>query len=106
MKSVLVWILVAVNGLLLVSLVGRFTHGDVASAQAQMAPQRRVSTYTMAPMELSTGQTGIICIIDENSGQMAAVSYNGRNALDVMPPIDLDRMAQQPGQNNYGGRRY
>src|SRR5665213_871446 len=100
MKSVLVWILVAVNGLLLISLVGRFTHGDVASAQ--VAPQRRISTYTMAPMELSAGQTGIICIIDENSGQMVAVSYNGRNALDVMPPIDLDRMAGQPPvQNNY-----
>ncbi|HEY1686534.1 MAG TPA: hypothetical protein VGG19_17355 [Tepidisphaeraceae bacterium] len=107
MRSPLVWVLVAVNGLLLANFVGRYTHGDVA--KAQMQPQRRVSSYMLAPLELPNGQTGVVCIIDENTGQMAAVSYNGRNALDVMPPMDLDRAAPPPASipnNPYGGRRF
>lgn len=93
MKSIMVWILAVANVFLLAALVGRFTHGD--SANAQVA-QRRVSDYLMMPMELSAGQTGIVCIIDENSGQMSAVAYNGRNGLDVMPPLDLHGRAMVP----------
>lgn len=98
MKSVLLWFLVVVNVLLLAAIVGRFTRGDVANAQIQ--PQHRVSDYLMAPTELSNGQAGIVCIIDENSGQMAAVAYNGRNGLDVMTPLDLERGAA-PGARGY-----
>jgi hypothetical protein len=113
MKSVLLWFLVAVNVVLLGSLVGRFTHGDLAKAQIQA--QRRVSDYLLVPAEEQTGQAGLVCIIDENTGQMAAVSYNGRNALDIMPTMDLERPnlpepnGANGGQlynNGLGGRRY
>lgn len=108
MKSVLTWFLVATNAILLTSLVGKFTHADVA--KAQMAPVRRVSDYLMTPVLQANGQAGIVCIVDENTGQMAAVSYNGRNAMVPMPPVDLERPAapgaNTNGYNPYNGRRY
>jgi hypothetical protein len=103
MRSVFLWFLVIANVLLLANLIGRFTQGDIATAQVQ--PQRRVSDYLLTPVELANGQTGVVCIIDENAGQMAAVAYDGRNSLDVMPPINLE--TPPPRRNNLnGGRGY
>ena len=90
MKSVITWFLVAANVLLLANLIGHFTRGNIA--QAQMQPMPRVSDYMMIPSELNNGQSGLVCIIDENAGQMSAVAYNGRGGLDSMPPIDLRRL--------------
>ncbi|HWB55078.1 MAG TPA: hypothetical protein VG722_12830 [Tepidisphaeraceae bacterium] len=104
MKTVLLGALVIVNVLLLVNLVSRLTRDDVAEAQAQQPP-RRISDYLLVPMEQSNGQSGLVCVIDENAGQMAAVAYNGRNGLDVMSPVNLVRPAP-PRANYNNGRGY
>jgi hypothetical protein len=103
MKSILLWFLVIANVLLLANLIERFTRGDIAAAQAP--PPQRISDYLLVPVEQPSGQSGLVCVIDENAGQMAAVAYNGRNGLDVMSPINLERAAA-PRSNNYNGRGY
>ena len=53
----------------------------------------------MSDGELSTdvlvvqADSGVVYLIDQTNGQLSAMSYDpSRSKLDVMPPIDLNRV--------------
>jgi len=114
MKTTVLWALVVLNALLLASFLGRITRDNTAAAQP--APQggaqalgRRPGDYLMIPGEVPGGNTALVYIVDTTNGWLGAIAYDDtRNAIDVMPRIDLNRAFESalqranpaPGANN------
>lgn|SRR4029079_8055596 len=75
MKSTMLWALVALNALLLVTFLGRFTPGNTAVA-AQNAGTRRPGEYAMIPGEVTGGSAGVVYILDTTNGWLTAATYD------------------------------
>jgi hypothetical protein len=87
MKSTVVWALAALNVLLLAMFVWRMTGETTAVAQAA-----RPGDYLMIPGEVLGGNNAVVYVIDQDSRQLSAMSYDDSNKkLVTMPPINLDR---------------
>jgi hypothetical protein len=93
MKATMLWALVVVNVALLVVFLGRVTHENAAMAQPVAAAAARPGDYLMVPGEIPGGNAGIVYVVDTTNGWLGAMAYDDtRNALDVMPRIELDRV--------------
>ena len=104
MKTTVVWALVVLNGLLLVSFVGRVSgvgagesaalaQNPPAGAGAVNQPPRRPGEYILIPGEITGGSSAVVYMLDINNRQLGAMSYDDtQRNLNVMPPIDLDRV--------------
>ena len=84
-KSKFVWALLALNVLLAAALLGQWLRPN--AAQAQVA---RPSDYILIPATVQGLQQEVIYIIDTQSGQLSARTFDGRQFVD-MKPIDLKR---------------
>ena len=100
MKSKVIWALVALNVLLLVTLVFRQN-----TATAQPAGLRR-GQYVMISGEVQGGTSGIVYILDEANHMLAARTYdeNKKQFFD-MAPIPLDRVFQNAAAAPAAGGR-
>ena len=122
MKSTVLWALVVVNGLLLVSFVGRVTGvgtGESAAlaqnppaggaAATGNQPPRRPGEYILIPGEITGGSGAVVYMLDINNRQLGAMSYDDtQRNLNVMPPIELDRVFEAANATvppNNGGTR-
>jgi hypothetical protein len=87
-KSVALWALIALNAVLLVMFVSRMTKPNIAAAQVG-----RPGDYLMIPGSVVGGVNDVVYILDQNSHQLSAMSYDpSSNGLVTMkPPRDLDR---------------
>lgn len=88
MKSTVLWILVALNAILLFLFAGQFNR--LSTAQAQF---RRPSDYLMIPGQLNTGPPSLVYIVDTTNGRLGALAYDdSSHTLMTMPAIDLNRI--------------
>ncbi len=100
MKSTAVWALAALNGLLLIVLVMRFTGENTAVAQ-----MGRPGDYLMIPGEVLGGNNAVVYILDQTSHQLSAMSYDdAMRRLDTMPPLNLDRVFSELNPPNSNRR--
>jgi hypothetical protein len=84
MKSAALWGLGALNVILAIVLINRFTPENRAYGQA------RPSDYLMVPGQLQGVSTGVVFMVDTTKAELSAMSYDdGQNRLDPMPKIDL-----------------
>lgn len=100
MRSKAVWALVALNVLLLTTLVGQWLKPNAAFAQAQLP---RPSDYILIPGAVQGSPADIVYVIDTVNGLLSARMYDGQSLQD-MAPIPLAKYFQQQGPNP-GGRR-
>jgi hypothetical protein len=101
MKSTAVWALAALNVMLLVLLVWRGTGDNAAMAQGAGRP----GDYLMIPGEVLGGTDAVVYVADQSSHQLSAMQYDdSMHKLNVMPPMNLDRVFNEVG-GNAGGRR-
>jgi hypothetical protein len=104
MKSATVWILAAVNALLLVTFVSRHMGDNNAMAQVT----RRPPEYVMIPGEISGVSSEVIFVVDTANGELGGFSYdNNTLRLDAMSTVDIGRIFEQaangaatPARNN------
>jgi len=101
MRSKLVWALVALNALLLTTLVGQWLKPN--AAVAQFAPQARPSDYLIVPGTVQGSPNEVLFILDTQNALLSARMFDGQNFQD-MSPIALNRIFGTHNQNR-GGRR-
>lgn len=99
MRSKAVWTLVALNLLLLCTLVGQWLRPNAANAQVGQIP--RPSDYMMIPGVVQGSPTDLVYVIDTQNHLLSARLFDGQRFQD-MAPIPLDRIF---GGGNAGGRR-
>jgi hypothetical protein len=100
MRSKAVWALIALNALLLSTLIGQWLKPNAAVAQQQIP---RPSDYILIPGVVQGSPADIVYVIDTQNGLLSARMYDGQ-ALQDMAPIPLAKYFQQGGPNQ-GGRR-
>lgn len=102
MKSKLVWALVALNALLLATLVGQWFKPN--AAVAQFAPQQaRPSDYLIVPGSIQGTQNELLYIVDTQNGLLSARLFDGQTFQD-MAPIQLNRIFGNTNQGRGRGR--
>ena len=89
MKSKLVWALVALNAVLLTTLVGQWLRPN--QAVAQFAPQARPSDYLIVPGTVQGSPNEVLFIVDTQNGLLSARLFDGQFFQD-MAPIQLSRV--------------
>lgn len=99
MKSKLVWALVALNAVLLVSLIGQWLKPNAAVAQAAARP----SDYIIVPGSVQSSPSQVIYMVDTANSMLSARQFDGKQFQD-MRPIDLRRVFNQMGANPPPGR--
>jgi hypothetical protein len=93
-----VWVLAAVNCLLLTTLLMQWFKPTMAYGQAGAAG--RASDYIMIPGQIVGGNSSLVYIIDTQNGLLSARTYDGRAIQDKTPAIDLDRvLGRNAGRN-------
>jgi hypothetical protein len=97
MPSRLVWALVALNALLLATLVGQWLRPTTAVAQIP-----RASDYLMIPGTIQASPNDLVYIIDEANGLLTARFFDGQLIQDMGAPIDLNRLMNPPGGRRRG----
>ena len=86
MKNKVIWALAALNVLLALGLLTPL----VAPATAQSA---RPGDYLLIPGEVVGGNSAVIWMIDSKNQQLSAMTVDeNRKQLDMMAPIDLQRL--------------
>jgi hypothetical protein len=91
MRSKVVWALVALNVVLLGSLVAQWLKPNAALAQAQVP---RPSDYILIPGSVQGNPAQVVYMIDTTNGWLSARTFTGQALLD-MPPISLNRYFNQ-----------
>jgi hypothetical protein len=87
-KSTVIWALVALNVILVLTLVSR-----PAIDQPALAQVNRPGDYLMIPGQVVGGTSAVVYVLDQTSHQLGAVSYDdSMGSLDTMPPLNLDRV--------------
>jgi hypothetical protein len=94
MKSTAIWALSALNVLLLVLLVAHTTGESTAIGQVG-----RPGDYLMIPGQVIGGNNAVVYVLDQNSHQLTAMSYDdSTKKMDTMAPVNIDRaMGAPPG---------
>lgn len=88
MKSRLVWALVALNVVLVATLVTRWMKPQTAiAAQAAARP----GDYLMVPAEVVGGSSTLIFVVDTSNNQLSGLAFD-QNNLAALPPLDLTRV--------------
>lgn len=105
MRSKLVWALVALNVVLVATLVARWTKPQTAMAQA--AGAARPGDYIMVPAEVQGGSSTLIYVVDTSNNQLSGIAFD-QEQLVALAPIDLTRVfdarAVGGGAGGRGGR--
>ena len=103
MKSTMLWALIALNVLLCVTFLSRFTPGNVAVAAQNAGGTRRPGEYAMIPGEITGGTAGVVYMVDTTNGLLTAASYDqtaGGGKLVSQAQINLTELfARGSGQN-------
>lgn len=86
MRSKAVWALLALNAVLLASLLGQYVRPNAAYAQVP-----RPSDYVMIPGDSVGASSGFVYIIDTQNGLLGVRAVDGGRIVDMTPPIDLSR---------------
>jgi len=97
-KSLALWALVILNAVLVLVLVGRHTPEN----QAQAAGGRvNPSDVLAVPGTLPGFPNGVVFLVDNNSGLLTAISYDGptNSVTWLNRPIDIARLANAAGGN-------
>ena len=97
MKSRLVWALVALNVVLVATLVTRWMKPQTAMAQAA-----RPGDYIMVPAEVVGGSSTLIFVIDTSNNQLSGMAFD-QNQLVALPPLDLTRVFNERAVGGAGG---
>jgi hypothetical protein len=93
-RNRLIWALAALNALLLVALTWKL--GGEPTAQAQAGGIR--GDFIMVPAKVSGANNGVIYMVDTRNMSLSAFIFDSnRKTLDVMDPIDLNRIMQAGG---------
>lgn len=99
MKSAALWGLGALNVVLAIVLINRFTPENRAYGQA------RPSDYLMVPGQLQGVPTGVVFMVDTTKGELSAMSYDDTSGrLDPMPKIDLAAVFKAGAGVGQGGK--
>lgn len=105
MRSKLVWALVALNVVLVATLVARWAKPQTAMAQA--AGAARPGDYIMVPAEVVGGSSTLIYVVDTSNNQLSGIAFD-QEQLVALAPIDLTRVfdarAVGGGAGGRGGR--
>lgn len=104
MKSTMLWALVALNVLLCVTFLSRFTPGNTAVAAQNAQNARRPGEYAMIPGEITGGSAGVVYIIDTTNGLLTAASYDqtaGGGKLVSQAQINLTEIFAQGAAQNH-----
>ncbi len=90
MKTVALWTLIAINAVLLAGFVSRMSRPNLAQAQVQSG---RPGDYLMIPGNIVGGANDVVYVIDQNSHQIGAMTYDdaGKRLTPLGPVRDLDR---------------
>jgi hypothetical protein len=104
-RNRLIWGLAALNALLLVALTWKLGGEPTAHAQAGVR-----GDFIMVPAKVSGANNGVVYMVDTRNMQLSAFIFDSnRKSLDVMDPIDLNRIMQAggvgAGNRNKGGGR-
>jgi hypothetical protein len=97
-KSLALWALVALNVIVVLVLVGRYTPENRAHA---VGGRINPSDILAVPGTLPGYPNGVVFLVDNNSGLLTAVSYNSTNNTVnwFRSPIDIGRLANAAGGN-------
>jgi hypothetical protein len=90
-RTRLLWALAALNAVLLVGLVWKLGGENVARANTAAAR----GDYVMIPARVPGGgfENGVVWTLDQRAGLLSAFTFDSnRKALNVMDPIDLNRL--------------
>jgi hypothetical protein len=97
MKSIVIWALVALNGVLLAELVSNYIGHNTA-----MAARGRRPDIVMIPGRIIGGNSSVVYIIDSANRRLGAVALdNTGKALSGLPPQELERIFEddeRPGR--------
>jgi hypothetical protein len=102
----MIWSLAALNALLLVALTWKL--GGEPAAHAQAGGVR--GDFIMVPAKVSGANNGVVYMVDTRNMALSAFIFDSnRKSLDVMAPIDLNRIMEAggvgAGNRNQGRRR-
>ena len=87
MKRNILIALIALNAVLVTTLVWRVGGENEAAAQA-----RRPGDYLMIPGEVTGGTTAVVYVVDTTNGLLSAIAFDdAASRLETMAPIDLNR---------------
>jgi hypothetical protein len=90
MKQTVFWALVALNALLLATLIAPYFRSN--TAMAQRGGGRRPDIL-MIPGEVQGGNSAVVYLIDTANRRLGAIMLNNKgNGLDAMAPQPLDRV--------------
>ena len=95
MKSTLLWGLVILNAVLLCTFLGRLSR-DNAAVAAEPVRDRRMGDYLVISGSVNSTASGLVYVVDTSNELLGAMAYDDtRNAIDVMPTIDLKHIFDQ-----------
>jgi hypothetical protein len=97
-KSLALWALVALNVVLVLVLVGRYTPENRAQA---VGGRINPSDVLAVPGTLPGFPNGVVFLCDNNSGLLTAISYDSptNTVTWLNRPIDIARLANAAGGN-------
>lgn len=97
-KSLALWALVALNVVLVLVLVGRYTPENKAHA---IGGRINPADVLAVPGTLPGYPNGVVFLVDNNSGLLTAISYDSpTNTVTWLGrPIDIARLANAAGGN-------
>jgi hypothetical protein len=92
MKSLVIWLLVFANAVLLANFLDRVIRPETAQAQNR----RTAGDYLLIEGDVAGAATSVIDVLDQTNGQLGAMSYDDSSRkLGVMPtPIDVSAVFQ------------
>lgn len=94
MKTVAIWVLLALNAVLLVGLGYQYLPENYAQAQARGRP----GDYMMIPVDFAGARSGVVVIVDSATNELSALMVDeNRSILSAQAPIRL--------QDVFEGRR-
>jgi hypothetical protein len=94
-KSTTIWGLIALNVILLLLLFCGRAVDRPAFAQVGGRP----GDYLMIPGNVVGGSNAVVYVLDQTSHQLVAMSYDdSMGSLDLMTPLNLDRMFNSVGR--------
>lgn len=94
MKTVAIWVLLALNAVLLVGLGYKYLPENYAQAQARGRP----GDYMMIPVDFAGARSGVVVIVDSATNELSALMVDeNRSILSAQAPIRL--------QDVFEGRR-
>lgn len=94
MKTVAIWVLGALNAVLLIGLGYKYLPENYAQAQARGRP----GDYIMIPVDFAGARSGVVVIVDSATNELSALMVDeNRSVLSAQAPIRL--------QDVFEGRR-